>query len=195
MSSHCLFPVVDKSGTSCYQLATRLMTVTDLLQVCLNKFDIAWTQQVVNSLMTTSSKQLVTSRRHQTCWNKLVASLQSSSTLLQVDNNWLKVSFSNIFEKFKREFIANAAYSLHCIYLYYLSLSFRRLRPHLEDCYCITAFITALTCISFMLLHFSHIFLEFKLSSTTTSSETAVSDEVVVDESLNSSNRDKCSNE
>ena len=50
----------------------------------------------------------------------------------------------------------------YCIYLYYLSLSFRRLRPHYVD-----------------------------YDSTTTS----VSDEVVVDESLNSSNRDKCSNE
>ena len=55
ISSHCLFPVVDKSGTSCYQLVTTLMTVTDLLQVCSNKFNIVWTQQVVNSLMTTSS--------------------------------------------------------------------------------------------------------------------------------------------
>jgi hypothetical protein len=29
MCSHCLFPVVDKSGTSCYHLVTRLMRPTD----------------------------------------------------------------------------------------------------------------------------------------------------------------------
>jgi hypothetical protein len=33
MRSHCLFPVVDKSGTSCYHLVTRLMRPTDLQQV------------------------------------------------------------------------------------------------------------------------------------------------------------------
>ena len=32
MCSHCLFPVVDKSGTSCYHLVTMLMTVTDSQQ-------------------------------------------------------------------------------------------------------------------------------------------------------------------
>ena len=48
----------NKLLTSCYQLVTRLMTIADLLQV--------------SSLL---------------CWNKLVASLLPSSTLLQVDNN------------------------------------------------------------------------------------------------------------
>jgi hypothetical protein len=33
MRSHCLFAVVDKSGTSCYQLVTRLMRPTDSQQV------------------------------------------------------------------------------------------------------------------------------------------------------------------
>jgi hypothetical protein len=33
MCSHCLFPVVDKSGTSCYHLVTRLMRPTDSQQV------------------------------------------------------------------------------------------------------------------------------------------------------------------
>jgi hypothetical protein len=31
--SHCLFPVVDKSGTSCYHLVTRLTRPTDSQQV------------------------------------------------------------------------------------------------------------------------------------------------------------------
>jgi hypothetical protein len=33
MCSHCLFPVVDKLSTACSQLATRLLSSTDLLQV------------------------------------------------------------------------------------------------------------------------------------------------------------------
>jgi hypothetical protein len=33
MRSHCLFPVVDKSGTSCYHLVTRVMRPTDSQQV------------------------------------------------------------------------------------------------------------------------------------------------------------------
>jgi hypothetical protein len=33
MCSHCFFPVVNKSGTSCYHLVTRLMMPTDSQQV------------------------------------------------------------------------------------------------------------------------------------------------------------------
>ena len=48
MCSHCLFPVVDKSGTSYYHLVTRLMTVTNLQQV------------VPTSLISSARKKLLT---------------------------------------------------------------------------------------------------------------------------------------
>ena len=45
----------DKSGTSCYHLVTRLMTVTDLLQVVPSKL----IQAVRNKLLRACSRQLV----------------------------------------------------------------------------------------------------------------------------------------
>ena len=48
MCSHCLFPVVDKSGTSCYHLVTRLMRQTDSQQV------------VPTSLISSASYKLLT---------------------------------------------------------------------------------------------------------------------------------------
>jgi hypothetical protein len=66
-----LFPsCCDKSGTSCYHLVTRLMTVTDLLQVVPTRL----IQAVRNKLL-------------RACCHQLVASLLASSTLLQDDNN------------------------------------------------------------------------------------------------------------
>jgi hypothetical protein len=56
MCSHCLFPVVDKSGTSCYHLVTRLMRPTDLQQV------------VLTSLISSARNQLLTSL---SCWNNM----------------------------------------------------------------------------------------------------------------------------
>jgi hypothetical protein len=58
----------DKSGTSCYHLVTRLMTVTDLLQVVPTRL----IQAVRNKLLRACSHQLVTCRRYQTCWNNLL---------------------------------------------------------------------------------------------------------------------------
>ena len=49
MCSHCLFPVVDKSGTSCYHLGTRLMRPTDSQQV------------VPTSLISSARNKLLTS--------------------------------------------------------------------------------------------------------------------------------------
>ncbi len=58
----------DKSGTSCYHLVTRLMTVTDLLQVVPTRL----IQAVRNNLLPICCYQLVTCRRYQTCWNNLL---------------------------------------------------------------------------------------------------------------------------
>ena len=49
--SHCLFPVVDKSGTSCYHLVTRLMRPTESQQVV----PTSLISSARNKLMTTSS--------------------------------------------------------------------------------------------------------------------------------------------
>jgi hypothetical protein len=51
MCSHCLFPVVDKSGTSYYHLVTRLMRPTDSQQVV----PTSLISSARNKLMTTSS--------------------------------------------------------------------------------------------------------------------------------------------
>ena len=75
----------DKSGTSCYHLVTRLMTVTDLLQVVptrlipavRNKLLRACCHQLVNNLLRDISDLL----------EQLVASLLASSILLEDDNN------------------------------------------------------------------------------------------------------------
>jgi hypothetical protein len=49
MCSHCLFPVVDKSGTSCYHLVTRLTRPTDSQQV------------IPTSLISSARNKLITS--------------------------------------------------------------------------------------------------------------------------------------
>jgi hypothetical protein len=58
----------DKSGTSCYHLVTRLMTVTDLLQVVPTRL----IQAVRNKLLRTCCHQLLTWREYQTCWDNLL---------------------------------------------------------------------------------------------------------------------------
>ncbi len=58
----------DKSGTSCYHLVTRLITVTDLLQVVPTRLII----QAVRNKLLLACHQLVTCRRCQTCWNNLL---------------------------------------------------------------------------------------------------------------------------
>jgi hypothetical protein len=60
----------DKSGTSCYSLVTRLMTVADLLQVVPTRL----IQAVRNKLL-------------RACCHQFVTRLLASSTLLQDDNN------------------------------------------------------------------------------------------------------------
>jgi hypothetical protein len=73
----------DKSGTSCYHLVTRLMTVIDLLQVVAtrlihavrNKLLRACCHQLVNNLLRADDIRLVD--------KQFVASLLASSTLLQ----------------------------------------------------------------------------------------------------------------
>jgi hypothetical protein len=67
MCSHCLFPVVDKSGTSCYHLVTRLMRPTDSQQVvptslissARNKLLTSWWQQARSNLLRTACISLV----------------------------------------------------------------------------------------------------------------------------------------
>jgi hypothetical protein len=77
----------DKSGTICYHLVTRLMTVTDLLQVVPTRLIQAVRNKllyelVVVNLLTTCYVQTISDLLEQ-----LVASLLASSTLLQDDNN------------------------------------------------------------------------------------------------------------
>jgi hypothetical protein len=81
MCSHCLFPVVDKSGTSCYVLVSMLMTVTQtrkhvvptsLISSARNKLLTSW-QQARSNLLRTACVSLVET----TC----IANLLPSSTL------------------------------------------------------------------------------------------------------------------
>ena len=58
----------DKSGTSCYHLVTRLMTVTDFLQVVPTRL----VQAVRNKLLRACCHQLLTCRQYQICWNNLL---------------------------------------------------------------------------------------------------------------------------
>jgi hypothetical protein len=59
MCSHCLFPLVDESGTSCYHLATMLTRPTDSQQViptslissARNKLLTSWYQQARSNLL------------------------------------------------------------------------------------------------------------------------------------------------
>jgi hypothetical protein len=74
----------DKSGTSCYHLVTRLMTVTDLLQVIPTRL----TQAVRNKLLRACCHQRVTCRRYQTCWNKMLRAddIRLVNNLLRADD-------------------------------------------------------------------------------------------------------------
>ena len=80
MCSHCLFPVVDKFGTSCYHLVTRLPTdsqqvvPTSLIPSACNKL-------LINILMTTSLQQLFYQQFVLVLLEQLIASLLPSSTL------------------------------------------------------------------------------------------------------------------
>jgi hypothetical protein len=69
MYSHCLFPVVVTSLEQVViNLFTRLMTVTDLLQVVPTRL----IQAARNKLLRACCHQLVTCRRYQACWNNLL---------------------------------------------------------------------------------------------------------------------------
>jgi hypothetical protein len=75
MCLHCLLPVVDKSGTSCYHLVTRLMRPTT---TCSNKSDIGLVDiriQDVFALLVASCWQV---------WNKL---LSSCNKIDEANNN------------------------------------------------------------------------------------------------------------
>jgi hypothetical protein len=83
-----MYRFANLSGTSCYHLVTRLMTVTDLLQVVptrliqavRNKLLRACCHQLVNNLLRADDETI------SDLLEQLVASLLASSTLLQDDN-------------------------------------------------------------------------------------------------------------
>ena len=58
----------DLSGTSRYHLVTKLITVTDLLQIVPTRL----IQAVCNKLLRACCHQLVTCRRYKTCWSNLL---------------------------------------------------------------------------------------------------------------------------
>ena len=88
----------DKSGTSCHHLVTRLMTVTDLLQVVPTRL----IQAVRNKLLRACCHRLVnnllhTCRPYQTCWNNLTricwprqSCYKMKATSSRHVNNWDK---------------------------------------------------------------------------------------------------------
>jgi hypothetical protein len=72
----------DKSGTSCYHLVTRLMTVTDLPQFVPTRLIQAVRNKFATSLLSSTCKQLVTYRRYRTYYTRenaqVVTGLQTS---------------------------------------------------------------------------------------------------------------------
>ncbi len=72
--SHCLFPVVVtcKSGASCYHLVTRLITITDLLQVVPTRLIQDVRNKLLTSLLSSICQQLATLQTIADCWINLL---------------------------------------------------------------------------------------------------------------------------
>ena len=92
----------DKSGTSCYHLVTRLMMVTDLLQVVPPRL----IQTVRNKLLRDCCHQLVTCRRYQTCWNNSLRvcwprqpCYKMITTCSRLVNNWEQAVRTHLVDK------------------------------------------------------------------------------------------------
>jgi hypothetical protein len=93
MCSHCLFPVVVTSlyGTSCYHPVTRLMTVTDLLQVVparliqavRNKLLRACCHQLVNNLLRADGIHVKTHKLLQVCKQVVYKSVHMSTSCVR----------------------------------------------------------------------------------------------------------------
>jgi hypothetical protein len=110
----------DKSGTSCYHLITRLMTVTDLLQIVSTRL----IQAVRNKLLRACCHQLVTCRRYQTCWNNLLRICRPRqpcykmiTTCSRLVNNWEQAVrthlLDNLWDFYAYTSNASLQYSLH----------------------------------------------------------------------------------
>jgi hypothetical protein len=96
----------DKSGTSCYHLVTRLMTVTDLLQVVPtrliqavgNKLQRACCHQLVNNLLRTDDIRLV-----RTTCGKSVGLInlyyEMITTCSRLVNNWEQAVRTHLVDK------------------------------------------------------------------------------------------------
>ena len=91
-----------KSGTNCYHVVTRLMTVADLLQVVPTRL----TQAVRNKLLRACCHQLVTCRRYQTCWNNLLRvcwphqpCYKMITTCSRLANNWEQAVRTHLVDK------------------------------------------------------------------------------------------------
>jgi hypothetical protein len=94
---HCLFPVFDKSGTSCYHLVTRSVRPTDSQQVDNNKFVATCYEQPVLVLL-----------------EQLLASLLLSSTLQQGDNNLIRTCHNNWEQAVRAYILMILAWQQHC---------------------------------------------------------------------------------
>ena len=105
----------NKSGTSCYHVVTRLMTVTDLLQVVPTRL----IQAVHNKLLRACCHQLVTCRRYQTCWNNLLRvcwphqpCYKMITTCSRLVNNWQQAMRTHLVDK-TRDFYVCCVLDLH----------------------------------------------------------------------------------
>ena len=88
-----------KSGKSCYHLVTRLMTITDLLQVVQTRL----IQAVRNKLLRACCHQLV---NEQTCWNNLLRvcwphkhCYKMVTTCSTLANNWEQAVRTHLVDK------------------------------------------------------------------------------------------------
>jgi hypothetical protein len=91
----------DKPGTNCYHLVTRLMTVTDLLQVVPTRL----IQAVRNKLLWACCHQLV-NRQYRTCWNNLLRvcwphqpCYKMITTCSKLVNNWEQTVRTHLVDK------------------------------------------------------------------------------------------------
>ena len=105
----------DKSGTNCYHLVTRLMTVTNLLQVVPTRL----IQAVRNKLPRACCHQLVTCRQYQTCWNNLLRvcwphqpCYKMITTCSRLVNNWEQIVRRHLVDKLRHFHAYNQTYQL-----------------------------------------------------------------------------------
>jgi hypothetical protein len=112
----------NKFETSCSQLVTSLMALSDLLQVFSYKSDtVMINNKNVTRLTTQGCNNIVISWLDRTCWNNLATSLIISTRLLQVVNSLFQTCYNNWEQAVRTQLVdalQDARLYMHsCIYI------------------------------------------------------------------------------